>query len=102
MDATNVVAQQVETYGVRMFSTKEMAFDILGLLYPLLFSITQVKLIWSDLNGGMDHLPDHVEITTNIHTTLNQQAEIKRVTLLLLPANSLFRCTHSIVITSLI
>ena len=78
MDATNMVAQQVESYGVRTFSAKEMAFNILGLMHPLLFSITQVEPIWADLNGGMDRLPDLAEITTNIRTTLNQQAELRR------------------------
>jgi hypothetical protein len=45
-------------YGVRTFSAKEMAFNILGPMHPLLFSITQVEPIWADLNGGMDRLPD--------------------------------------------
>ena len=40
-----------------------MTFNILGLMYPLLFSITQVEPIWADLNGGMDHLPDLADIT---------------------------------------
>ena len=97
-----MVAQQVESYGVRTFSAKEMAFNILGLIHPLLFSITQVEPIWADLNGGMDQLPDLVEITTNIHTTLNQNAELKRATLLLLAATSLDCCTRLIVIISLI
>ncbi|EJD06870.1 fatty acid synthase [Fomitiporia mediterranea MF3/22] len=78
MDATNMVAHQVESYGVRTFSAKEMAFNILGLMHPLLFSITQVEPIWADLNGGMDRLPDLAEITTNIRLTLNKQAELRR------------------------
>lgn len=78
MNATNMVAQQVESHGVRTFSAKEMAFNILGLMHPLLFSITQVEPIWADLNGGMDRLPDLAEITTTIRTTLNQEAELRR------------------------
>lgn len=31
MSATNIVAEGVETYGVRTFSAKEMSFNILGL-----------------------------------------------------------------------
>ena len=54
MDAMSVVTQQVESYGVLTFSAKKMAFYILDLMHPLLFSITQVELIWADLNGGMD------------------------------------------------
>jgi len=54
MDASNVDAHELESYGVRTFSAKEMAFNILGLMHPLLFSITQVEPIWADRNGGMD------------------------------------------------
>lgn len=78
MDATNMVAHQVESYGVRTFSAKEMAFNILGLMHPLLFSITQVEPIWADLNGGMDRLPDLAEITTKVRLSLNQQADLRR------------------------
>ena len=78
MDATNMVAEQIESYGVRTFSAKEMAFNILGLMHPLLFSITQVEPIWADLNGGMDRLPDLAEITTRVRLSLNQQADLRR------------------------
>ena len=54
MDATSMVTQQVESYGVLTFSAKKMAFYILDLMHPLLFSITQVEPIWADLNGGME------------------------------------------------
>lgn len=43
-----------------------MAFNILGLMHPLLFSITQVEPIWADLNGGMDRLPNLADITARI------------------------------------
>ncbi|KZT01368.1 fatty acid synthase [Laetiporus sulphureus 93-53] len=78
MDTTNVVAHEVESYGVRTFSAKEMAFNLLGLMHPLLFSITQVEPIWADLNGGMDRLPDLAEITTRIRTNLNKKSELRR------------------------
>ncbi|KAG1760568.1 hypothetical protein EDD22DRAFT_989641 [Suillus occidentalis] len=45
-------------HGVRTFSAKEMTFNILGLMHPFLFSITQIEPIWADLNGGVDRLPD--------------------------------------------
>ncbi|OBZ72636.1 Fatty acid synthase subunit alpha [Grifola frondosa] len=78
MDATNMVAHDVESHGVRTFSAKEMAFNILGLMHPLLFSITQVEPIWADLNGGMDRLPDLAEITTRIRSNLNKKSELRR------------------------
>ncbi|KAJ3909294.1 fatty acid synthase alpha subunit reductase [Lentinula edodes] len=64
MGPTNIVAHELESFDVRTFSAKEMAFNILGLMHPLLFSITQVEPIWADLNGGMDRHPDLADITT--------------------------------------
>lgn len=78
MGPTNIVAHELESYGVRTFSAKEMAFNILGLMHPLLFSITQVEPIWADLNGGMDRLPDLADITSRIRTSLNKKAELRR------------------------
>ena len=76
MGPTNIVAHELESHGVCMFSAKEMAFNILGLMHPLLFSITQVEPIWADLNGSMDHLPDLADITTCIHSKLNKKADL--------------------------
>ena len=64
MDASDTIAAELESHGIRTFSAKEMAFNILGLMHPLLFSITQVEPIWADLNGGMDRLPDLADVTT--------------------------------------
>ena len=70
MSAACLVSQELKSYGVRMFSAKEMAFNILGLMYPLLFSITQVEPIWADLNGGIDRLLDPADITSRIKSEL--------------------------------
>ncbi|KAJ7769033.1 fatty acid synthase, partial [Mycena olivaceomarginata] len=71
MGPTNIVAHELESYGVRTFSAKEMA-------------ITQVEPIWADLNGGMDKLPDladingpHSELRRAI--TLDNSADFKIV-----------------------
>ncbi|KAF7312560.1 Fatty acid synthase subunit alpha [Mycena indigotica] len=78
MGPTNIVAHELESYGVRTFSAKEMAFNILGLMHPLLFSITQVEPIWADLNGGMDKLPDLADITGRIRSDLMKKGELRR------------------------
>lgn len=78
MNATNQVAHQIESHGVRTFSAKEMAFNILGLMHPLLFSITQVEPIWADLNGGMDRLPDLADITVKIRADLNAESTLRK------------------------
>jgi fatty acid synthase subunit alpha len=43
MGPANIV--MLESHGIRTFSAKEMVFNILGLMHPLLFSITQVEPI---------------------------------------------------------
>jgi fatty acid synthase subunit alpha len=78
MSATNIIAHELEQYGVRTFSAKEMAFNILGLMHPLLFSITQVEPIWADLNGGMDRLHDLAGITNMIRNNLNKKSDLNR------------------------
>jgi fatty acid synthase subunit beta len=78
MSPANIVAHELETFGVRTFSAKEMAFNILGLMHPLLFSITQVEPIWADLNGGMDRLPDLADITGRIRANLNKKSDLRR------------------------
>ncbi|KAF8500133.1 hypothetical protein F5888DRAFT_1888338 [Russula emetica] len=43
MSQSNMIAQEIETHGVHTFSAKEMAFNILKLMHPILFSIAQVE-----------------------------------------------------------
>ena len=76
MLANNLIAEGVETHGVRTFSAKEMAFNILGLMHPLLFDVAQVEPVWADLNGGMDKLPDLAEITLKVRQELNEVANV--------------------------
>ena len=76
MSANNLIAEGVETHGVRTFSAKEMAFNILGLMHPLLFDVAQVEPVWADLNGGMDKLPDLAEITLKVRQEVNEVANV--------------------------
>ncbi|KPV74523.1 uncharacterized protein RHOBADRAFT_28081 [Rhodotorula graminis WP1] len=78
MNATNSVAEGIEAQGCRTFSAKEMAFNILGLMHPLVFDVAQIEPVWADLNGGMDRLPDLANLTTDIRTKLNLTASTRR------------------------
>ena len=73
-----MIAQEVEKQGVRTFSAKEMAFNILGLMHPILFSITQVEPVWGDLSGGFDRIADLADMTSKIRININQKAELRR------------------------
>ena len=66
MSAASSVSQELGSYGARTFSAKEMAFNILGLMHPILFSITRVEPIWAGLNGSIARLLDLVDVTPRI------------------------------------
>ncbi|WVQ99902.1 hypothetical protein IAU59_007045 [Kwoniella sp. CBS 9459] len=78
MSATNFVAEGLEKLGVRTFSAKEMAFNILGLMHPLIFDITQIEPVWADLNGGMDRVAGLAEVMTSIRLDLNRVADLRK------------------------
>ncbi|KAK4046934.1 fatty acid synthase alpha subunit Lsd1 [Microbotryomycetes sp. JL201] len=92
MSATNTVAEGIEAQGCRTFSAKEMAFNILGLMHPLLFDVAQIEPVWADLNGGMDKLPDLANLTTEIRTNLNQTAATRRA--IAVDNSADFKVTH--------
>jgi fatty acid synthase subunit alpha len=92
MSATNFVAEGLEKLGVRTFSAKEMAFNILGLMHPLLFDITQIEPIWADLNGGMDRIAGLAEVMTSIRLDINRVADVRKA--ITLDSNADFKVTN--------
>ncbi|KAJ2022016.1 fatty acid synthase alpha subunit Lsd1 [Coemansia sp. S85] len=58
MSGNNMAAQAMEKLGVRTFSTREMAFNILGLLHSGIRDMAYSQPIWADLNGGMGCIAD--------------------------------------------
>ncbi|BEI89755.1 uncharacterized protein CcaverHIS019_0211170 [Cutaneotrichosporon cavernicola] len=78
MSATNFVAEGLEKLGVRTFSAKEMSFNILGLMHPLIFDITQIEPLWADLNGGMDRVAGLADVMTSIRLDINKVADLRK------------------------
>ncbi|KAJ2001606.1 fatty acid synthase alpha subunit Lsd1, partial [Coemansia thaxteri] len=78
MNVNNIVAEGVEKLGVRTFSTKEMAFNILGLMHPTISALAQSEPVWADLNGGFQFIPDLKEATTRLRASIRESSEIKR------------------------
>jgi len=78
MNATNMVAEGVEKLGLRTFSAKEMAFNILGLMHPLLIDVSQIEPLWADLSGGMLGFPNLNEMMVSIRKETNATAENRR------------------------
>ena len=78
MSANNVVAEGLEGYGVRTFSQQEMAFNILGLMSPVIVNLCQNEPVWADLNGGFQFLPNVKEIMTELRKDIMEKSEIRK------------------------
>ncbi|KAF9438054.1 3-oxoacyl-[acyl-carrier-protein] synthase [Entomortierella beljakovae] len=78
MSGNNIVAEGLEKYGVRTFSTQEMAFNILGLMHPSIANLCQIEPVWADLNGGLQYLLNLNEISANLRAEYRQTSEIRK------------------------
>lgn len=78
MSANNIIAEGIEKVGVRTFSQKEMAFNILGLLTPLVISLCQEQPVMADLNGGLQFIENLKEFTSKLRSDLIDSAEVRR------------------------
>ncbi|KAJ2742157.1 fatty acid synthase alpha subunit Lsd1 [Coemansia sp. BCRC 34301] len=79
MSGNNAVAQEIEGLGVRTFSTREMAFNILGLVHPRIYRIASSQPIWADLNGGMGCLHDIGGVVGNARQSIQRQSSLLQV-----------------------
>lgn len=78
MSANNIIAEGIEKVGVRTFSQKEMAFNILGLLTPQIIQVCQEEPIMADLNGGLQNIENLKEFTSKLRSDLIDSADVKR------------------------
>ncbi|SCU83339.1 LAMI_0C02850g1_1 [Lachancea mirantina] len=78
MSANNIIAEGIEKLGVRTFSQKEMAFNLLGLLIPEVVQLCQTSPVMADLNGGFQFLPDLKEFTAKLRRDLTNTSEVRK------------------------
>lgn len=78
MSANNIIAEGIEKMGVRTFSQKEMAFNILGLLTPKIVNLCQEQPVMADLNGGLQFIDNLKEFTSKLRTDLVENADVRR------------------------
>lgn len=78
MSQNNAIAEGVEKMGVRTFSQKEMAFNILGLLNPKIVNLCQQSPVFADLNGGLQFIPNLKELTGRLRSELAEKTDIRR------------------------
>ncbi|KAJ2807283.1 fatty acid synthase alpha subunit Lsd1, partial [Coemansia helicoidea] len=56
MSGSNIAAQGVEAAGIRTFSAREMALNILALLHPHIADIAHEEPIWADFAAGLERV----------------------------------------------
>ncbi|KAJ2745837.1 fatty acid synthase alpha subunit Lsd1 [Coemansia sp. BCRC 34301] len=76
MSGNNTVAQEIERLGVRTFSTREMAFNILGLAHPRICHIASSQSIWADLNGEMGYIKGIGGVVTKARQSIQRQCTL--------------------------
>ncbi|KAJ2058736.1 fatty acid synthase alpha subunit Lsd1 [Coemansia sp. S146] len=79
MSGNNMVAQEIERLGVRTFSTREMAFNILGLVHPRIRRLACRQPIWADLNGGMGGISDLGDVVTKARMDIQRKSSTLQV-----------------------
>ncbi|CAM1511186.1 Fc.00g086990.m01.CDS01 [Cosmosporella sp. VM-42] len=78
MSGNNIVAEGVEAFGVRTFSQQEMAFNLLGLMSPVIVDLCQSEPVFADLNGGLQFIPNLNEAMTKLRKDIMETSEIRR------------------------
>ncbi|KAJ2815560.1 fatty acid synthase alpha subunit Lsd1, partial [Coemansia sp. 'formosensis'] len=77
MSLNNMITPYIEELGVRTFSTREMAFNILGLVHPRILRIARHQPVWADLDGGMRYANDFHIVLDKARSSI----QLKRSTL---------------------
>ena len=78
MSGNNIVAEGVEAFGVRTFSQQEMAFNLLGLMSPVIVDLCQAEPVFADLNGGLQFIPNLNEAMTKLRKDITETSEIRK------------------------
>jgi fatty acid synthase subunit alpha len=78
MKDNDLVSYGIEKRGLRTFSQQEMAFNILGLMMPLVLGLTELEPITADLSGGMSSVFGLKELLGAVRKDINEISTIRR------------------------
>ncbi|KAJ2893880.1 fatty acid synthase alpha subunit Lsd1, partial [Coemansia aciculifera] len=76
MSGNNIAAQGIERVGVRTFSTREMAFNLLGLAHPCICRIAFSQPIWADLAGGLSMIKHIGDVVGKIRQVIQDKSSL--------------------------
>lgn len=78
MSGNNIIAEGIEKLGVRTFSQKEMAFNLLGLLSPKITIMCENGPIKADLNGGLQFIENLRVFTNKLRSEINETSDVRK------------------------
>ncbi|KAJ2423907.1 fatty acid synthase alpha subunit Lsd1, partial [Coemansia sp. RSA 2524] len=78
MSANNLVAESIENAGVRTFSPREMAFNIIGLLNSRVTRVAHRQPVWADLSGGLNQLTQLNAIVDSERSRIKVTCEVNQ------------------------
>ncbi|KAJ2559961.1 fatty acid synthase alpha subunit Lsd1 [Coemansia sp. RSA 1933] len=84
MSSNNVYAQGIEDLGIRTFSSREMAFNVLGLLNLQIHRACSAQPIWADFTANLRGIKDLGAAVAQIQSRIDQKAEKHRAVVSLL------------------
>jgi fatty acid synthase subunit beta len=76
MTVNNLISQGIEKYGVRTFTTNEMAFNILGLMHPCIVKISQHQPISASIDGGLHFITNLYQLLHDLRVDLQENSQI--------------------------
>ncbi|KAH6867587.1 hypothetical protein B0T10DRAFT_502320 [Thelonectria olida] len=78
MSGDDIVAEGIETLGVQTFSQREMAFNLLGLMSPMIVDLCQSEPVFADFNGGLQLVPNLNETMVKLRKAITETSEIQQ------------------------
>ena len=79
MSVNDLVAEGIENLGVRTFSQKEMAFNILGLMTPPIRHLCETEPVFADLTGSLESIPDLKTATEGLRAEILERSETRKL-----------------------
>ncbi|ORY03898.1 hypothetical protein K493DRAFT_311577 [Basidiobolus meristosporus CBS 931.73] len=80
MNENNIISERIEQrFGMRTFSTGEMAFNLIGLMSKKMIALAQKAPLFADLNGGMQFAENLNVALKQIREELTSEAENRSV-----------------------
>ncbi|KAJ1743145.1 fatty acid synthase alpha subunit Lsd1 [Coemansia sp. RSA 1086] len=80
MSDNNLLAQRIESEGIRTFSPREMAFNILGLLHKHIARLAHRQPIRADMSGGLSYMDNISQVVRDERIRIDKRcALLKRV-----------------------